>query len=193
MDKATLVANDVEAEGLVIAALSRANIPVTAVEWNWVPQLHEWQLVVVSSLHDTKGPREAYARIIEALSRAGVYQKIPIRKLFVKSPDDPLAQELVRHLKLMTEGTIHIIRNTPGGKSPQYSVVFAPYLGSTGGAIPSVRLQDGEELRFFLEKRLGIPSYEVTQALNGLAQKGNASIFNVRLNVRRAKRLNLAA
>ena len=192
MDKATLVANDVEAEGLVIAALSRAHIPVTAVEWNWVPELHEWQLVVVSSLHDTKGPREAYARIIEALSHAGVYQNIPIRKLFVKSPDDPFAQELVRELKLTTQGTIHVIRNTPGVNSPQYSVVFAPYLGD-GGAIPSVRLHDDEELRSFLEKRLGISSYEVTQALNQLAQKGNASIFNVQLNLRKARKLNLAA
>jgi hypothetical protein len=192
VDKAALVANDLEVEGLVIAALSRAQIPVTAVEWNWVPQLHEWQLVVVTSLHDTKGPREAYARIIEALSSAGVYQSIPIRKLFVKSPEDPFAQELVRQLKLTTEGTIHIVRNAPGVSHPQYSVVFAPYLG-TGGAIPSVRLQDDEELRSFLEKRLEIPPYVVSQALTELAQKGNASIFNVQLNLRRARRLNLAA
>ena len=192
MDKATLVANDVEAEGFVIAALSGADIPVTAVEWNWVPGLHEWQLVVVSSLHDTKGPREAYARIIEALSRAGVYQNIPIRKLFVKSPHDPFAQELVRQLKPMTEGTIHVIRNKPGVNSQQYSVVFAPYLG-TGGAIPSVRLHDDEELRSFLEKRLGISPYEVSQALNQLIQKGSASIFNVQLNLRKVRKLNLAA
>jgi hypothetical protein len=192
MDKATLVANDVEAEGLVIAALSHARIPVTAVEWNWVPQLHEWQLVIVSSLHDTKGPREAYARIIEALSHAGVYQKIPIRKLFVKSPDDPFAQELVRELKLTTEGTIHVIGNTPGVNSLQYSIVFAPYLG-TGGAIPSVRLHDNEELRSFLEKRLGISPYEVNRALDQVIQKGSASIPNVQLNLRKARRLNLAA
>jgi hypothetical protein len=192
VDKAALVANDLEVEGLVIAALSRAQIPVTAVEWNWVPQLHEWQLVVVTSLHDTKGPREAYARIIEALSSAGVYQSIPIRKLFIKSPEDPFAQELVRQLKLTTEGTIHIVRNTPGVNHPRYSVAFAPYLG-TGGAIPSVRLQDDEELRSFLERRLEIPPYAVSQALTELAQKGNASIFNVQLNLRRAKKLNLAA
>lgn len=192
MDKDSLVANDLEVEGLVIAALSRAQIPVTAVEWNWVPQLHEWQLVVVTSLHDTKGPREAYSRIIEALSAAGVYQSIPIRKLFVKSPADPFSEELVRQLKLTAEGTIHIVRNVPGAGHPQYSVVFAPYLG-TGGAIPSVRLQDDNELRSFLEKRVGIQRYDVDQALSQLPQKGNASIFNVQLNLRRARKLNLAA
>lgn len=192
MDKAALVTSDLEIEGLVIAALSRARIPVTAVEWNWVPQLYEWQLVVVTSLHDTKGPREAYARIIEALSVAGVYQSIPIRKLFVKSPDDPFAQELVRQLKMTTEGTIHIVRNTPGVNAPDYSVVFAPYVGS-GGAIPSVRLQGEEELRDFLERRIGILPYAIDQALSQLTQKGSASIFNVQLNLRRAKKLNLAA
>jgi hypothetical protein len=192
VDKAALVADDREVEGRVIAALSRAQIPVTAVEWNWVPELHEWQLVVVTSLHDTRGPRETYARIIEALSSAGAYRDIPIRKLFVKSPEDPLAQELVRQLKFTTEGTIHIVRNTAGVGHRQYSVVFAPYVG-TGGAIPSVRLQDDDDLRSFLGKRLGIPSYDVDQALSQLAQRGSASIFNVQLNLRRARKLNLAA
>lgn len=192
MDKTTLVASDLEVEALVIAALSRARIPVTAIEWNWVPQLEEWQLIVVTSIADTNGPREAYTRIIGALTVAGVYQAVPIRKLFVKSPHDPLAQELVRQLKRMTEGTIHIVRNTGRGRHPNYSVVFSPYLGS-GGAIPSVSLRDDRELRDFLEKRLGIQGYLVNQAMVQLGQQGTASVFNVQLNLRRAKKLNLAA
>jgi len=192
VDKATLVADDREVEARVIAALSRAQIPVTAVEWNWVPQRFEWQLVVVTPLYDTKGPRETYARIIDALRLAGEYQTTPIRKLFVKSPEDPFSQELVRQLKLTSEGTIHIIRNSSGPGQPEYSVVFAPYLG-TGGAIPSVRLRDDDDLRSFLEKRIGISPYDVDQALDQLAHKGSASIFNVQLNLRRARKLNLAA
>ena len=192
MDKAALVAHDREVEGRVIAALSDAKIPVTAVEWNWVPDQHEWQLVIVTSFHDAKGPRETYARVIEALSSANVYQSVLIQKLFVKSPEDPFAQELVRQLKLMTEGTIHIVRNTPRARHPRYSVVFAPYLG-TGGAIPAVKLQDDDDLRVFLEKRTGIAPYDVDQALSQLVQRGNASIFSVQLNLRRARKLNLAA
>jgi hypothetical protein len=56
-----------------------------------------------------------------------------------------------------------------------------------------VRLRDGEELRSFLEKRLGISPYEANQALNQPIQKGSTSIFNVHLNLRKAKKLNLAA
>jgi len=193
VDKTTLVADDREAEALVVAALSQARIPVTAVEWNWAVDLNEWQLVVVSALYDTRGPREAYSQILKALTQSKVYEAVPIQKLFVKSPDDPYAKELVRQLKLTSEGTIHIVRNVPGARQPQYSVVFAPYLGITGGAVPSVRLQDDEELRSFLEKRLGISSYVVNQALPQLREKGNASIFNVQLNLRRARKLNLAA
>jgi hypothetical protein len=192
MDKTTLVADDREIEALVVAALSHAKIPVTAVEWSWMPHTSEWQLVVITSMYDSKGPRHSYSRILEALSSAGVYQRIPIRKLFVKSPADPYAQELIRQLKLRTEGSIHILRNGTKPRQPKYAVVFAPYLGS-GGPIPSVRLEGEADLRHFLQKRLGIADYDVDDALSQLAKKGHASIFNVQLNLRRAKRLNLAA
>jgi hypothetical protein len=192
VDKAALVASDLEVEGLVVAALSRSQIPVTAVDWHWVAEIEEWQLVVVTSLHDAKGPREAYARVIEALSLAGVYQIIPIRKLFVKSPQDPSAQRLVRELKLITEGSIHILRHPMTGEGAKYSVVFAPYLG-TGGPIPSIPLVDENDLREFLEKRVGIDSYAVREALDKLSAKRSTSIPNVPLSLRQAKRLKLVA
>jgi hypothetical protein len=191
MDKTPMVNNDLEVEGQVVAALSRAQIPVTAVDWIWVPQFESSQLVVVTSLHDAKGPREAYARILEALSDAGIYQSIPIRQLVVISPGDPLAHELTQQLRAVTEGTIHVSKTNGNGRA-QYSLIFAPYLGK-GGAIPSVKLKDDDELRSFLEKRLGILPYTVDQAFGQLKQKGSASIFNVQLSLRRAKKLNLAA
>jgi len=194
MDKAALVTKDLEVEGLLIAALRHAQIPVTAVDWNWVPQLGEWQLIVVTPLYDTKGPREAYARINKALSLAPVYQSIPvpIRRLFVKSPEDPFAQELIRQLKLTTEGTIHILKHSSKNGRVQYSPVFAPYLGK-GGPIPSATFEGEAELRSFLEKRVGILPYAVDQAVSHLQQRGRASIFNVQLNLRQARKLKLAA
>lgn len=192
MDKTPLVANDFDIEGRVVSALSKAQIPVTAVDWDWVPQLEEWQLIVVTSLHDTRGPREAYARILEALLVAGVYQSIPLRKLFVKSPRDPAAQKLVQELKLTTEGNIHITRHTEANGRQQYSVVYAPYVGS-GGAIPSKRLEGDDELRVFLQKHLGIHPYTVDKVLLDLTRMPNATVSNVQMSLRRAKRLNLAA
>jgi hypothetical protein len=192
VDKAPLVDNDLQIEVSVVSALSHARIPVTAVDWSWVPQLDEHQLIVVTSLYDTRGPREAYARILEALSAAGVYQSVPIRKLFVKSPEDPVAQQLVQELRFITEGSIHIVKGMQPNGRPQYSVVFAPYVGS-GGAIPSKNLVSEEELRFFLETSLGIDRYYVNHSISELEHKSNTSIFHVQLSLRRAKQLNLAA
>jgi hypothetical protein len=56
-----------------------------------------------------------------------------------------------------------------------------------------VRFKDDNELRTFLEKRLAILPYVVDRILDQLSQKGTASIFNVPLSLRRAKKLNLAA
>jgi hypothetical protein len=192
MDKETLVASDIEIEGAVVAALSRAQIPVTAVDWTWVPQLNEWQLVVVTSLHDKKGPQQTYARIIAALSEAGIYKSVPMRRLFVKSPEDPIAKRLVQEIRTTDEGSVHIVRDVTNNGRQRYAVVFAPYSG-TGGAIPSVRLEDEQKLRDFLEKRIGIATYLIDQAASQLATKGSASIFNVRLSLKRARVLKLVA
>jgi len=192
VDQTTLVTSDAEIEGKVVSALSRARIPVTAVDWSWDEELEKSQLIVVTRLVDARGPRETYARIIEALGVAGVYQSITIRKLFVKSPEDPVAQKLVEELRRTTEGSIHIVRNAATNGAPHYNVVFAPYVGS-GGPIPSKRLAGDADLRIFLEKRLDIDPFVVDQALAELLQRHSTTIFNVRLNLRRAKKLNLAA
>jgi len=191
MDKTSMVTNDLEIEGQIVAALSERQIPVTAVDWTWVPQFEAAKLVVVSSLYDTKGPRESYARILEALSHAGIYQSVPITDIVLLGPGDPLAQDLVRQLKLVAEGSIHLSKRNGNGP-PRYSAVFTPYLG-TGGAIPSVTLKNDQELRLFLEKRLGVLPYVVDQALSELAQRGTTTIPRVQLSLRRAKKLNLAA
>ena len=54
MDQTPLVNSDIEIEGKLVSALSRARVPVTAVDWNWVPQLEESQLVV-DTRNATKG------------------------------------------------------------------------------------------------------------------------------------------
>jgi hypothetical protein len=192
MDKTPLVNGDIEIEGTVVSALSRTKIPVSAVDWNWEPDLEESQLIVVTSLVDTRGIRETYARIFKALTVAGVYKSVPVRKLFVKSPGDPIARKLIEELKQTNEGSIHIVRNTTANGAPRYSIVFTPYVGS-GGPIPSKGVKDNAELRDFLEKRLGIDLYAVDRALAELTKRHNATIFNVGLSLRRAKKLNLAA
>ena len=68
MDQTPLVDSDLKIEGEVVSALSSAQIPVTAVDWSWVPQLGESQLIVVTRLVDKQGPREAYTRILLSIT-----------------------------------------------------------------------------------------------------------------------------
>ncbi len=187
MDKATLVKSDLEAEGLVIEALSRARIPITLCDWNYVPQLDEWQLVVATPWYDSKGPREANRLILKAFVKAGLYEQVPMRRFFVKSPDDPFVKALERERKFSAEGSIHIVKVGPG----KYSAIFTPYTGP-GGAVPSVQFSNDRELRDFLQNRIGISTHIVDIALSELAARSNASIPSVQLTLKRVKQLGMA-
>ncbi|HXB21519.1 MAG TPA: hypothetical protein VNV88_09060 [Candidatus Solibacter sp.] len=191
MDKATLVKRDIDIGGRVMSALSRAKIPVTLYDWNYFPQLDEWQLIIATPWYDSKGPHEAATRVFSALQQEGIYADAPIRRLSVKSPDDPLVKGLERELKAQTEGTIHIVDYTESDDDNVYSVVFSPYTGR-GGAMPSRRISGVEHLRGFLENRLHIARSSVEEALRELDHKHSASIPNVLLTKREAKSLGLA-
>lgn len=191
MDKTTLVRNDLDARGQIQNALSIAGIPVSLVQVDYVPQLDEWQVFVATPLYDTKGPQEANSRVIRALQDAGVYRGIPIRRLFVKSPTDPFVKALEEEIKGMSEGAIHILAYKRGTRQEQYSVIFAPFSGP-GGSVPSRRFNGPEQLRGFLEDEIGISRSSVDEAFTQLRREGSASIFNVQLTRREARKFALA-
>lgn len=190
MDKATLVRRDLEIEGRVLSALSLAKIPLTLSDLNYVPQLDEWQLVIATPWFDSKGPRESYSRVIKALQNAGIYEAVPIGRLFLKSPADPLVKTLERDVKLRTEGTIHIVRSKKA-QGYSYAVTFAPFTGP-GGAVPARRFAHIDDLRFFLEDELYISRSSVDEALREIERKSSASIFSVQLTRKELKKLALA-
>ncbi len=187
MDKATLVRSDQDIGGRVILALSHSKIPVTLVDWDYVPGLDEWQLVIATPWYDTKGPREAFSKVVSALQNEGIYREAPLRRIFVKSPEDPAVKALEQDTKIRPEGAIHIVDY--GDQS--YSLVFAPFTGR-GGAVPAKNISGKQELREFLENRLNISKSSVEEALLDLARRRNTSIFYVRLSKREAKALGLA-
>jgi hypothetical protein len=191
VDKATLVRRDLDIGGRVMAALSRAKIPLTLFDWNYVSNLDEWQLVIATPWYDSKGPREAISRIFAALQDAGVYQDVPLLRISVKSPHDPEVKALEREVKTETEGVIHIVSYASSGHGERYSVSFSPFAGS-GGAVPSKIVLGTDALQEFLEERLHIGRSSVEEALRELRYKGNTSIFHVRLTNRQAKTLGLA-
>jgi hypothetical protein len=191
VDKATLVRSDLEIEGRVLAALSLARIPVTLCDLNYVPQLDEWQVVIATPWHDTKGPRETYARVIKALQEAAIYDQVPIRRIFLKSPDDPLVKSLEREIMAKSEGAVHILaENRNANTERRYSVIFAPFAGP-GGAVPSRRFVGEDSLRGFLENDLYISRSSIDEAISELHRKGSTSLFNVQLTRKELRKLRL--
>ena len=196
MDKAALVTGDEEILDRVVQALSQAKIPVTLVEWDYVSEKEEGQLaklVIGTPLHDSKGPHEAYSRVIEALERAGFYADVPMLRVSVLSPEASVVKALEQEVKSRTEGNIHILSHGPKGPNyeKEFSVIFAPFAGP-GGAVPAKRITSLVELRKFLEERLHIQKTSVEEALHELARKGHTSLFNVQLTNRQRKKLGLA-
>jgi hypothetical protein len=191
VDKATLVRSDLDTRGQVQNALSIAGVPVNLVEVDYVPQLDEWQVFVATPLYDTRGPQEANSRVIRALQDAGVYENIPIRRLFVKSPRDPSVKSLEEEVRVKTEGAIHILAYKRSNQPEQYSVIFAPFMGP-GRAVPARQFLEAARLREFLEDEIGISRSSVDDAFGQLKREGSASIFNVQLTRREAKKFGLA-
>lgn len=190
MDKTTLVRSDLEIQGLVLEALSQAQIPITLCAWNYVPELDEWQLIIATPLYDSKGPRAAYSIVTKALQAAGIYQDVPVRRLFVKSPNDSIVSSVQQDIADREEVAIHVLGGAGSNHEKRFALFFAPFSGP-GGRVPAKHIVGTDALREFLENRLHIKRSSVEEALADLDRKGSASIFNVQLSPREARILGL--
>jgi hypothetical protein len=190
MDQTALVKSDRDAGAHLMEALSRRKIPVTLFDWTYVPQLEEWQIVVATPWYDSKGPLTAYRALVDALQTAGVYAQVPMRRVSVRSPGDPLVKVLEREVKEKKEGFIHVLRFTDTHKTSQYSVMFAPIAG-LGGAMLARRFSGIEMARTFLTEDIGVRSSAVEQALDEVKRTGAGSIYPVTLTTRQLRKLGL--
>ena len=214
MATAALVNNDIEIGRRIVAALTRASIPVTVYLWAFIPQLQEWQFMVATPLVDTKGPLAAYGEVNRALQKEGVFYDAPIRRIFLRSPSDKVLKSLEKESRAVPQeafrvvneqiagnfvedaylyhGSIDIIalENTRRGVPHKYSVIYLPYSG--GGAAPSRQIDGAENLKDFLEsKPIHLRKDVVESALRELAESGSASIPNVPLRTQELKRLGM--
>jgi len=214
MATATLVNNDIEIGRRIVAALTRASIPVTVYLWAFIPQLQEWQFMVATPLVDTKGPLAAYGDVNRALQKEGVFEDVPLRRIFLKSPNDKVLRALEKESRAIPQeafrvvneqiagnfvedayvysGALHIVRLAkPSDRVPaKYSMIYSPYSGR-GGAAPSLRFESTAELRDFLLRKLLLDQLSVETAVMELTTAGNTSIPNVQLSRADFKRLGL--
>lgn len=215
MATATLVNSDIEIGRRIVAALTRAAIPVAVYLWAFIPEIQEWQFIIATPLVDSKGPLAAYGEVNKALQKEGVFGDVPLRRIFLKSPSDkvlrslekeskavpreafrvlnkPIAGSFVEDAYLYT-GFIHIVQLQKSDPSslPIYSVIYAPYEGP-GGAVPAVKVRGADELQGFLLDALHIDREWVSSAIRDLGQRASATIPNVQLRAQELRRLGLA-
>lgn len=188
MDQALLVnPSDIDIGGRILEALHRAGVSVTLCMWHDVPELGESEFIVATPLYDD-GPLAANRRVIEALQAAGIYRQVPLLRLSVRSPSDPLVRSLARDLKRRDERFLHIVM--PEHPRPRYTVILSP-VTSPGGVIPAKHLDGEEDLQGFLE-RLHLSARAIDDALAELRHRGSTSIFPLRLTRDETRKLGLA-
>ncbi len=191
MATATLVTSDIEVGRRIVATLTRASIPVTVYLWAFVPQLGEWQLIIGTPLVDSKGPLAAYGEVNKALRKEGLFDDVPLRRIFLRSPNDralkslqkqsgavpqeafrvvnePIAGNFVEDAYLYG-GSIFIVRagSLRPSRREYYSVIYTPRSGQRTPA-PPLRLGKIEDVRRFLEEKLRLDTRAVDQQLEKL-------------------------
>src|SRR5580692_6092694 len=119
MDQAAVVKSDRDIGARVIEALSREDVPITIWDWAYDPATEEWQLIIATPWIDTKGLRAAYRALTDALQKAKIYPDVPMRRVFLVGPSDPLVR------RIRNEGFVHILKHQTRSQLG-YSVVFAP-------------------------------------------------------------------
>jgi hypothetical protein len=190
MDTKPLVENERRIAARIMSALAAAKVVVDLCDWHYVPPLEEWQLIIATPLYDSIGPRGTYFRLVDALERAGIYKDVPMRRVFLKSPKDPVVKLLRQEAREQQEGTIFLLKEPRNGPE-QYSAVFSPFLAIRDSVVVR-RFSALEEVEMFLKNELREPESEWRRALNELKATRSASIFPVQRSVRELKRLGLA-
>lgn len=94
--------------------------------------------MIATPLVDTKGPRAAYGEVDRALQREGVLDEVPLRRIFLKSPNDKVLKSLEKESKAVPQETFRVINEQIGGNFVE------------DAAIPNVQLKHSEL------KRLGL-------------------------------------
>lgn len=203
----TLVSRDLDIGREILGALAKAGVPVNIAFWAHVPQISELQLFIATPLVDSRGLKSAYEQVLRVLRDAGMDPELPWRRIFLRSPKDPVLKSLEKQTS--ESGPIEIIQseNIPRGTPGAYYVTYAP---APSGSFRILNLPVGDRfvedayvygatwlvtgfdhLRELLSK-LRVTKNNQESAIEELSARGRALIPNVKLRVRDFKRLRPA-
>jgi hypothetical protein len=208
MATAALVDKDLDIGREILRALAKKGFPVSVAFWAFVPQSSEWQLFIATPLVDSKGPKAAYEEVLDILHDAKMDPYLPWRKLFLRSPKDPVLKNLEKQRGL--SGSIDIMEseNIPRGAPSAYYVTYVPYSDETlrtfNEAVGDRFVEEAyvygktwavtglDHLRELLSKLLHVKQEIMESVVEGLSLRKRASIRDVQLQPRDLKRLRPA-
>lgn len=199
---------DIEIGHRIIKALTRAGIGVNVAFWAHIPQISEWQLFVATPLVDSKGERSAYEEVLRILRNAGIDAELPWRRIFLRSPKDPVLKSLEKQTKSY-RGSIDIMEseNIPGQTPSAYYVTYSPYPAEASRFLnvdigdrfvedayvyPATWLVTGLNHLKQLLSRLRVSDDVMQSAFKDLSAGKRALIPNVQVGIRDVRRLNPA-
>jgi hypothetical protein len=207
MATAALVDRDLDIGRKILGALANARVTVNIAFLAYVPQISEWQLFIATPLVDSKGPRSAYEQVLRILRDAGMDPELPWRRIFLRSPKDPILKAIENQTS--DTGPVEIVEsdNIPGGTPSAYYVTYAPEPSGTfrilnvpvGGAFIEDAYLYGatwlvtglDHLRTLLSK-LHVRQDAQEAAIRELSARKRALIPNVRVRVRDFRQLRPA-
>jgi len=213
MVTAALVRHDIDVGRRIVAALTRANIPVTVYLWAFVPEREEWQFIVATPLVDSKGPLDAYNEVNRALQGGGLVDGLALATVFLRSPNDRVLKSLEKESKSVPNETFRVVNapiagnfvedaylyhgsidimalaNARGVASKKYSVVYLPHSG--GGTAPSRQVEGNEAMKDFLASKLRLRRELVESTLKELTEVGSVSVPNLHLRTHDLKRVGM--
>jgi hypothetical protein len=207
MATAALVDKDLDIGREILRALAKGRIEVTVAFWAYVPQSSEWQLFIATPLVDSKGPKAAYEAVLDTLHDAKMDPYLPWRKLFLRSPKDPVLMSLDKQKGL--RGSVDIMESeNPRGSPSAYYVTYVPSSDETfrtfNEAVGDRFVEEAyvygktwvvtglDHLTELLLKFLHVKQDAVESVLERLSLKKSASIRDARLQPRDHKRLRPA-
>lgn len=93
MDKTALVSIDVERGREIVDALDGANVNISVALWAYLPEYEDWRLVISGRRLDSSDLKDAYRRVNDSLTAAGLTpEKTP--PILILSMTDPFIKTL---------------------------------------------------------------------------------------------------
>lgn len=110
MDKETLVRSDLDVGRRITEALDHSEIKLRGSLWLHDKEEDDWRLILVTPLVDSRGPLATYTMVQRALAKAQLTSELPLSKISVTGPSDPLIKSL--RTALRTGPGMHSLRAT---------------------------------------------------------------------------------